>query len=229
MAVASSTFLLASNEFRVGTVRYWGEAVIGEDAIYLFQERRARGRSFVVLIEALADRILPVRQFLGESYAAVPEAIRNHPEWPVQRDVSCPVFVVPRAAIDFLHHKKGTLVVRFNFSGIDVAIYHGRFGGGTIRSFIKSTGWPAFWDNELVNADETLAIRRQANESVRQLGAPTLSYLIIGGGFLIGILPIYLLTLRMFDHGPLENLMFVCWIISVLLIFFGWIALRRGF
>jgi hypothetical protein len=223
----ASQFLLAGNESRVGTVRWWGDVVIGEEAIYIVQGQRARGRSILALFELIADRVLPKEELLGGSYLQIPEAIRNHPAWPVRGSADSRVLIIPRDAVDLIHHQRGKLEVRLIFNGIEIAIDHGRLGGGAVKSFLQATGWPLIWDKKLINISAESAAR--ARKSAKPLRVPYISYTTIACGFALGVLPMLLMLLRNVDKDLISTLYFVGLIGGVSLILFGWVAQRRGF
>ena len=226
---SSQRFLNAGDEFRVGTARWWGDAVMSEDAIYLLQRQPARGRGLAAAFEVLADRLLPRRSLAGSAYVEIPDAIRSHAAWPARQTDYVAVVVVPKQEVAFLHHERGKLETRFIFKGVEIAIGHGRFGGKRVREFAEAARWPMLWDGEPVNLQDRS--KRQLDEEVRALpfGRPVISYATITSGFLLGVLPMLLAAFPRMNQDVVNTLWIAGWLAAVALILFGWVALRRGF
>jgi hypothetical protein len=223
---SSSPFLRAGNEARIGTTRWWGDVIFSADSIYIFQSQPARLRSFGAIFEALADRLLP-RHELSTPPTQIPDSVRNHPDWPA-RDSSVPVLIIPRDSVEFLHHQRRTLELRFIFCGVEIAIPHGRFGGRSFYNFLAASGWPMIWDDRPINLAPDSAATSRAKLRAKPFRTPHISYSLITGGFLFAILPMSLTLLRNIDKSFRNNLYFACLIFGVSLILFGWVALRRG-
>ena len=224
-ADAPSRFLDAGNEFRVGTERWWGDAIIGPDAIYLLQSAPARGRKYAALLENLADRVLPSRTLPAGPVTHIPDSVHNDPQWPSRQAGYSGVLIAPKEEVRFLYHQAGKLETRFIVKGVEVAIPHGRFGSKRVRSFAEAGGWPMFWDGVPVNLPE-----RQLREEYASLpfGRPYISYSALTAGFLLGALPIALQFARNLDPNLVSTLWLAAWVGGVALILFGWVALRRG-
>lgn len=223
-----SEFLTAGNESRVGTVRDWGDVIIGADGIYIFQSSPARLRKFLEFYEKVADQILPRRELVGDSYAAIPELIRGRPGWPIRRPASCPVLVIPRRSVDYIHHKRGTLEARFIFMDTEIAIPRGRFGGKGIKSFLAAAGWALIWDGEPLNVPKGLPLLSPGEESKKMFSTPYISYATIGSGFVIGTVPMLLMLARNMNQDLVGTLWPSGIFLGASLVFFGWIASRRG-
>lgn len=225
-----SAFLVAGNDCRVGSVRYLGDAIIASDAIYIFQDRRARLRSFVRPFEIMVDRLLPQKELPGAAYVSIPESVRNNPNWPVRKDSGRPVLIIPRKSVEPLYHPKGSLEVRLIYSGTEVVLHHGRFGGKKIRDFLETTGWPVVWDNQPVNIPQGSPLAEQAKVTQKSFRSPKLSYTLIGLGFPLATIPLFLASIvPKYEQELVGSLAMVTLIIGAGLILFGWVAGRRGF
>jgi hypothetical protein len=222
-------FLHVGNEFRVGTERWWGDAVMGAEAIYVLPSAPARGRKYAAVMERLADRLLPTRTLPRDVAATVPDALLADTDWPVPGAGKRPAIIVPRAAVAFLYHERGKLETRLVFRGVEIAIPHGRFGAKPIRTFAEAAAWPMFWDDTPINLPGRSGAQVRAELKTLPFGRPTLSYALIGGGFVLGALPIGLQLARGLNPDLVSTLWLAAWIIGVALILFGWVALRRGF
>ena len=223
-----AAYLQAGNEFRVGTQRWWGDAVVGRDAIYLLQSAPARGRKVFAPFEQVADRLLPSRSLAAGPVNQIPESVRTDPHWPVRASGHRAALVIPRNEVAFLYHERGKLETRLVFRDVEVAIPHGRFGGGRVREFAEAAGWPMFWDGRAINLPDRSP--RQLREQVRTLrfGRPTLSYSVITIGFILGASPIALQFARGLNADLVSTLWLTAWIAAAVLLLFGWVALRRG-
>ena len=132
----------AGREFRVGTVRWWGDAVISAEAIYLLLEAGAEGDGVFLLFDFLADRLLPHRTLPHVPYAEITQAVRDDRRWPAKQANYVGVIVIPKSEVAFLLHERGKLRTRLIFNGVEIAIEHGRFGGVRVRDFVDWTRWP---------------------------------------------------------------------------------------
>jgi hypothetical protein len=224
----SVNLLLAGNESRVGTTRWWGNVVLGRDAIFIFQEIPARGRKFFIPFELLADYLLPRREIVGGSYAEIPQTVRTDAEWPVRDDPCCPVLIVPRSAVKFIHHRNRRLEARFYFSGIDIAIPHGRFGDKRLKTFLAAAGWPLIWNGELINIPSDSGVLLATKSRGRIFPTPWISVATMTAGFVIAAVPMLLYLVPRMDQNLLSDLYGTGWILGILLIMFGAVALRRG-
>jgi hypothetical protein len=225
----ASPFLLASNEARVGTARWYGKVVIAADAIFIIESEEARAHDLFELFDFAADVVLPRRELPATNYIQIPESVRNHPAWPASSEASgCKVVIVPRNAVELLYHRRGKLEVRLMVSNVDVAIMHGRFGGGRIKAYLASAGWPLIWDNEEINLPHQSASLLRSKARVGMFKSPRLGQGLIASGLVIGSLPMLLQFVRNLDRDLVSVLTFVGWGLGAALVFFGWTALRRG-
>ena len=224
----SHPYLDAGGEFRAGTARWWGEVVIGVDAIYLLQSRPARGRSFLALFELLADRLLPSRTLPVIDYAEIPDVVRGDAAWPTRHASYSGALVVPKPEVAFLYHQPGKLETRFIFRGIEIAIPHGRFGGKRIREFAEAAGWPMFWDGAPINLPGRSKQQLLCEVDAMPFTRPVVSYAAIATGFVLAVAPMLLELAPRMNRDLVSTLWLSGWIGGVALVLFGWVALRRG-
>ena len=221
-------YLHAGSEFRVGTGRWWGDAVIGADAIYLLQGAPARGRKVMAVFEVLADRLLPARTLPAGPVDDVPASVRADPGWPVRSSAHVGAVIVPKDEVPFLLHERGKLETRFAFRGVEVAIPHGRFGAARVKAFAEAHGWPMFWDGTPLNVPGRSPQQLRSESRSPPFGRPTVSYAAITAGFVLGAAPMLLELAPNLDRDLVSTLWLTSWLTGAAVLLFGWVALRRG-
>jgi hypothetical protein len=232
---SNSDYLVIDHGARVGTTSWGGAVVIGSEAIYLFKEsletivaHGGHGVGMAIfgllleILQAIADRVLPVKDLAGGSYADVPESVREHPSWPVREPVGCPVLIVPRASVRVIYHVRGAHEIMLEFQGAPIAIHWGQFGGSRIKDFLATKGWPLSWNGELSNlsASDAATLPRAPQPRVA-ICAFAIALLFVFASLTYNSLPQ--------RHSDVVEVLYIgFFVVAVVVGLFGAVALHRG-
>lgn len=221
-------YLLLNHGARVGTTLWNGPVILAPDAIYLFKEStgvpHAHGAlgAFYLLIDALAQRVLPPTDLTGGPYTDIPAPVRNDPAWPISNPPDHPVLILPRAAIQAIHHRRGQHEVELAFDGTHIAIKWGQLGGNRVNEFLVANGWPVVWNGlpSNINPAAVTALPRPPRPLVATL-ALTLAILLVILSIACSMLP--------HDYQRYTDVAIpTLWALALLTGLFGAAALIRG-
>jgi hypothetical protein len=223
-----SKYFSAGKQSLIGTERWDGDVVFGSDAIYLFQSRKIVFRRSLTMLEKLADRVLTVKGIEGRDSKKIPPAVRNDPDWPVEKGDRCPVVTVPRNAIEFLYHKKLSGKLQLIYDGMTLVIPHDQADGKNLKAFLTATGWPMIWDGEAVNLSPEQATACQEKIKAGMFHASGLSVLIFTTGVVLCMLPVLLMMSNLL-HPPFAGVALILgWGLGLLSVGFAAVAWSRG-
>jgi len=232
---SNSDYLVIDHGARVGTTSWGGSIIVGSEAIYLFKESietivthgghgvgMAAFGLLLEILQAVADRVLPVKDLRGGSYEDIPASVRERASWPVREPVGCPVLIIPRGAVRVIYHVRGAHEVMLEFEGAPIAIHWGQFGGSRVKDFLASKGWPLSWNGELSNLSASdAATLPKAPQPRVAICAFAIALLFVFASMTYNLLP-----QRHSDF--VEGLYIGFFVVAVVVGLFGAVALHRG-